>query len=46
MEDQFHNLYEFMLNTKSVIYVMMGVILILFLGFWSFVFGRDKKSLD
>lgn len=46
MEEHFYTLYEFMLGTKSVIYIMMGVILVLFLGFWAFLFGRDKNPID
>jgi hypothetical protein len=46
MEEQYYNLYEFMLSTKSIIYIMMGAILVLVLGFWAFLFGRDKNPVE
>jgi len=41
---EFHTLYEFMVYTKSLTYILMGVTLILFVGFFRFITARDKKS--
>ena len=46
MEEQFYTLYDFMLGTQSVICIMIGIILVLFLASWSVLFGRDKTPID
>ena len=43
MED-FPTLYSFMIFTKGWTYVLMGVALVGFLGYWRFLFGRDERS--
>lgn len=43
MED-FPTLYSFMVYTKGWTYVLMGVTLLGFLGYWRFLFGRDNRS--
>ncbi len=42
--DDFPTLYSFMAHTKNWTYVLMAVTLLGFLGFWRFLFGRDKKT--
>lgn len=44
METVFHSLHDFMFHTKSIIYVLMGGILIAFPLFWLFLTGRDEKQ--
>ncbi len=39
----FHSLHAFMLETKSVTYVLMGLGLIILGLFWKFLSGRDKE---
>ena len=41
---EFHTLYEFMIYTKSLTYILMGVTLVLFLGFYRFLTARDQRS--
>ena len=43
MED-FPTLYSFMIFTKGWSYVLMGVALVGFLGYWRFHFGRDVRT--
>ena len=43
MED-FPTLYTFMIFTKGWTYVLMGVALVGFLGYWRFLFGRDERT--
>ena len=43
MED-FPTLYSFMIFTKGWTYVLMGVALVGFLGYWRFLFGRDERT--
>jgi hypothetical protein len=45
MSSEFHTLYEFMVHTKGVIYVLMGIILVCFLGFWAFLTGREDEGI-
>ena len=41
MEQAFYTLHDFMVQTKAVIYVLMGIWLISVVGFWRFLTGRD-----
>ena len=41
---EFHTLYEFMVYTKSLTYILMGVSLVLFLCFFRFLTARDRRS--
>lgn len=41
--DEFHTLQEFLLHSESVVYIIMGLSLPIFLWFWSFLTGRDKE---
>lgn len=41
---QFHTLYEFMVYTKSLTYLLMGLTLILFVAFFRFLTSRDRQS--
>lgn len=43
MDPMFYTLHEFMLSTKSVIYLLMGGTLVGLLGFWLFLNGRDSE---
>ena len=43
MEQTFFSLHEFMLQTKTVTYLLMGGGLVGFLCFWCFLFGRDES---
>lgn len=38
-----NTLHEFMLHTKSWTYVLMGLTLVCYLGYWLFLTGRDEK---
>ncbi|MBO4317377.1 MAG: hypothetical protein J5855_03750 [Mailhella sp.] len=40
----FYTLYQFMVYTKSITYLLMGLTLILFVGFFRFLTARDKQS--
>ena len=42
MEQVFYTLQDFMVHTKAVIYILMGIWLIAVVGFWQFLAGRDK----
>ncbi len=42
MESDFHTLQHFMTYTKGVVYVLIPVILIGFVAFWSFLTARDE----
>jgi hypothetical protein len=44
METIFYSLQDFMLHTKSVAYILMGLILIILPLFWVFLTGRDRKN--
>lgn len=41
----FATLYEFMVCTKSVTYILMGVTLVGLFLFWRFLTGRDSKII-
>ncbi len=41
---EFHTLYDFMITTKSLTYILMGVSLVIFLGFFRFLTARDTRS--
>jgi hypothetical protein len=40
----FYTLYDFMVYTKCLTYMMMGVTLLTMLGFYLFLTKRDKRS--
>lgn len=40
----FYTMYEFMVYTKSMTYVLMGLALVLFLCFYRFLTARDTRS--
>jgi hypothetical protein len=42
--DQYVTMQEFMLHTKSVVYIIMLVILAGFVGFWHFLTERDDED--
>ena len=44
MEQAFYTLQDFMVHTKAVIYVLMGLWLVGVVGFWRFLTGRDDDS--
>jgi hypothetical protein len=41
MDGIFYTLQEFMTHTKSVTYILIIVVLLAMLGFWSFLVERD-----
>lgn len=41
---EFHTYHQFMLHAKSVVYVLMGLIVVGFVGFWTFMVGRDADN--
>lgn len=42
MEQAFYTLQDFMVHTKAVVYVVMGLSLLGILGFWLFLTGKDQ----
>lgn len=44
MGTMIYTLQDFMTHSKSITYLVMGATLIVFLLFWSFLTGRDKKK--
>ena len=44
MEGTFHTLQEFMTHTKGVVYIIMVVALLAFVGFWRFLAGNDDQE--
>ena len=44
MEPAFHTLHDFMVHTKGIAYLMIGVALIVLPLFWRFLTGRDDKK--
>ena len=42
MEHAFYTLQDFMVHTKAVVYVVMGLWLVGVIGFWRFLTGRDE----
>ena len=43
METIFYSLHDFMLCTKTVTYILMGLGLLGLLGYWLFLTGRDES---
>jgi len=44
MENVFYSLQAYMLCTKSITYIIMGLLLVLLPLFWIFLTGRDEKK--
>lgn len=44
--DIFHTLQDFLLHTESIVYIIMGLSLLGFIGFWFFLTGRDQETWD
>jgi hypothetical protein len=44
MEHQFYTLFDFLVYTKFAAYILMGLTLLGFLGFWLFLTGRDEDK--
>lgn len=44
MESVFYTLQDFMLHSKSITYIVMGIVLIALPLFWRFLNGRDEKK--
>ncbi|HMM39897.1 MULTISPECIES: sulfate respiration complex protein HmcD [Desulfovibrio] len=38
---EFFTYHDFMLNAKNAVYILMGVIVLGFVGLWSFILARD-----
>lgn len=43
MEHVFYSLHDFMLCTKTLTYILMGLGLLGLLGYWLFLTGRDES---
>ena len=43
METVFYSLHDFMVCTKSVTYILMGLGVLGLLGYWIFLTGRDEN---
>lgn len=43
METIFYSLHEFMLHTKTITYILMGLGVVGLLGYWLFLTGRDES---
>ena len=43
MDSIFYSLQDFMVCTKSVVYILMGLGVLGLLGYWIFLTGRDEK---
>ena len=43
METVFYSLQDFMLCTKTMTYILMGLGLLGLLGYWLFLTGRDES---
>ena len=43
METIFYSLHDFMLATKTMTYIGMGLGLVGLLGYWLFLTGRDES---
>lgn len=43
MDNIIYSLQDFMVCTKSVTYILMGLGVICLLGYWIFLTGRDEK---
>lgn len=49
MHEIFHTLQEFLTFSKGVTYVLMGLFLVLFVGFWRYLDSYDaekKKTIN
>jgi len=44
MDSLFYTMHDFLLHSKSITYMLMGVILVGMLLFWLFLSGRDEKK--
>ncbi|MBW1891188.1 MAG: hypothetical protein JRI93_11860 [Deltaproteobacteria bacterium] len=44
MEGIFYTLQDFMLHSKNITYIVMGIVLIVLPLFWRFLSGRDQKK--
>ena len=44
MDNTFYSLQEFMLHTKSAVYILMGAMILGILGFWLYLTGRDEDK--
>ncbi|MDY6904437.1 MAG: hypothetical protein SWH61_07100 [Thermodesulfobacteriota bacterium] len=44
METAFYTLHDFMIHTKAVVYIIMGVILVAMPLFWLFLTDKDEKK--
>jgi hypothetical protein len=42
--DMFHTMQDFMSHVKGFSYVMAGVVMLAFIGFWFFLTNREKKK--
>ena len=40
----FHTLFDFLTHTDSVTYILIGVFLISFIGFWKFLTEREREE--
>ena len=38
---EFYTYHDFMLNAKNAVYILMGIIVLGFVGLWRFVTARD-----
>ncbi len=43
METIFYSLHDFMLHTKTITYILMGLGVVGLLGYWLFLTGRDES---
>ncbi|MEE4357799.1 MAG: hypothetical protein V2I97_15135 [Desulfococcaceae bacterium] len=41
MHDVIYTLQDFMLHTKNITYILMGVGLVAYVAFWNFLTGKD-----
>ena len=44
MESIFYTLQDFMLHSKNITYIVMGIVLIALPLFWRFLSGRGEKK--
>jgi hypothetical protein len=44
MESVFYTLQDFLLHSKNITYIVMGIVLIALPLFWRFLSGRDEKK--
>ncbi len=44
MEHDFYTLQDFMTYTKGVVYILLPLILIGFVGFWRFLSAQDREE--